>query len=94
VTAGVFFGGLGGSFLRVAADAPASFDDNGDYTFVGVMFLVMAAAGLPVVLGPVVSAARTTRTDVRRPPSRAWLAWFGAVAAGAAIGVAVTGMMT
>lgn len=94
VTAGVFFGGLGGSFLRVAADAPATFTDHGDYTFVGITFLVMAAFSLPVAFGPVVYAARTTRKDIRRPPAPAWLAWFAAVAAGVTIGIAVTWMIT
>lgn len=93
VTAAVFFGGLGGSFLEIAADAPASFEDNGDYKFVGVMFLVMAACSVPVVLGPVVYAARTTRKDVRRPPAPAWLAWFAAVVAGVTVGIAVTWMI-
>ena len=88
-----FFGGLGLSFLAVRSDLPTSSTEGGDYTFVGILFLVFGAAGLVVTAGPPIFAMLSKRLDVVTPSGRAWLAWLGAVAAGAALGIVVTALI-
>lgn len=85
----VFFGAFGLSFLKVAADMPIGADGISDFKGVGVALVVMAVLGLGLTLAVLRYGDRIGRTDNPKPPSRAWLAWLGAVATGLAIGTMV-----
>lgn len=87
--AAVFSGGLGLGFLKVAADLPNGADAVSEFRMVGVVFVVMAVLGLGLTLLAIRYNDRFAVVQPRKPPSRAWLAWLGAVAAGLVIGVAV-----
>lgn len=82
-----FFGGLGGSFLSIGMEMPAASDTGSEFKTVGIIFLVMAAAGVALVVGTIVFSLRSQPLDYPKPSPRAWLAWLAAVAV--AIGVMI-----
>lgn len=81
-----FWGGLGGSFLSIGNELPDSSDVGSEFKAVGVGFLVLAALGLAVALGPIPYSMQKGPIDPR-PTWNAWAAWLAAVAAGAVIGI-------
>lgn len=86
-----FWGGLGGSFLSIAAELPASSDTGSEFNTVGIVFLVLSIAGIAVAVGTVPYSVRTERLDYAKPSFPAWLAWFAAIAVAVGIGIVARG---
>ena len=82
------FGGLGSAFLSVASEMPGSSDVGSEFNTVGIVFLVMAALGLSVVVGPIPYSLRSGPLEYPKPTAGAWAAWFAAVAVGIGAGLA------
>ena len=82
------FGGLGGGFLSIASEMPGSSDVGSEFKTVGIIFMVMASAGLALAIGAIPYSILSRQLDHPKPTPAAWAAWFAAVAVGVGVGFA------